>query len=271
MKKVILILLVLFIFSSIVFTQEKNDYSYSDRAIPISKMPIDWFELEYRIYSKVEVYELSMLPLVDVNNLDNQKVIDNINPTERISLKSVSEQLINSTYGLLNIKTFEFLDDYQRNRYMEWCFKSPHFFKNIFCKNNFIYDIDYDDRRDLETANSIINLDNIEISKMVLSHYPLPFSFISETENIQKPDFINKYEVKRAIKQEFQYNDEKVIIYYFLIKDFNLKTFREIAEENTDKQLLFTKNVLIYVLGNFKDIKPDFPSGITAKTENLDS
>lgn len=272
-KKVILLLILLIVLSNTIFTQDyEYDKNTGHRAITFNSMPIDWFELEYRNYSNTEVFEYSILPLIEINNLNNQKIIDNINPQNRVKLNEITQQLINATYGTIKIKRFEFFNIDNLKQYRNYIFKNPHLFKNVFFEDKLMYDIEYDSKSDFETLRKILKLDNIESKKLTLGHYPLPFAFVYENDIdvSNQPEFLKSMSIIKAIEQKFIYNDNIISVLYYMLDDFSITSFRDIIESYPQEQFLISENVIIQTSGDFSPVIIDFPVGIILRNEKID-
>ncbi|MFW5799910.1 MAG: hypothetical protein ACOCV8_03750, partial [Spirochaetota bacterium] len=172
---VLLFTLVLFTLSispvSSQVNDNENELSKGVRPLELSDFPIDWFELNYRNYTDTEIFELSILPLIEPEDINNKEIKDSINLMDRVLLKEVSEQEIEATYGNIYIKRYLFENETELDRFRSCVFKCPNMFRNTYYKDNIMYDIDYDDRRDFESLAEIIALDNIEIVKLNFGNY----------------------------------------------------------------------------------------------------
>ncbi len=252
---------------------DANTYNEGIRSLNFDDFPVDWFELDFINYPPAEVYELSMLSIIDDDVIQDSKAVYNINPLNRSKLISVTEQLINASYGFVHIKRYEFLNDTELNNFLRAIEYYPHYFRNTYYKDNILFDIDYDDRHDFRQLADLLELDGIETAKLTLSNYPLPFKFLSEriNDNSTKPSFLPDFEVSKNLTQRYEYDDDIITVNYYLIDGFDIAPFRRLVFMHSDEEFLLGTNVLIHIINNTHKIWIDFPEGLIARSENLDS
>ncbi len=274
---VLMILLVLPI--SFISSQDINDETFipefiQNRPVGLDSMPIDWFEISFRNLSEIEVYEVSLFPLVPIGELGNRSVTDNIDPFLHTGIESITEQLINASEGFLNIRKYEFENEEELETFTYWIYLNLQYCHNLFFDGTILYDIDYDSRKDLNNLVEILGLDGIERSKLTLTEYPLPFEFITEKSMpVESVDdiFLDGYIVDRYKIQEYMYNGNPVLVKYYRIDGFGIDDLRRIVRLNPYLELILAKEVLVYIDGDYGDLKINLPVKITVRTENIDS
>jgi hypothetical protein len=246
----------------------------TNRPVSLNSMPIDWFEIDFREFSEIEVYEISLFPIVPVGELGNRSVTDNINPFQRVGIVSVTEQQINATEGFISIRKYQFENEEELETFTYWLFLNLQYCHNLFIDGLVLYDIDYDSRNDMNKLGEILNLDGIERSKLTLSEYPLPFEFISEKkvpiDNVNDL-FLDGYVVDRYKVQKYMYNGHQILVKYYRIDGFGINDLRRIVRLNPDLELILAKEVLVYIEGDYGDLKINLPVKITVRTENIDN
>ena len=252
MKKTFFVIFMLLFSANFVSSQDYN-LNAGVRSVSLSLMPVGWFESYYRNYSGIEVFEMSVLPLIDVKDLSNIGVIDNIDCLNRVLLNRISEQHIDTTHGKIIVRRYEFKNESELQQFYEYIFRNPHIFKNVFVKDSIIYDIDYENRNGFDNISKIIQLDEIETMKLTLTNYPLPFSFILESNSKTNtiPSYIKDYKIIKYTLQEFNYNSNTISIAYYMFRDFSISEFRKLADLHPDEEFLFTGNVLIHIKGDY--------------------
>lgn len=253
--------------------EDSNSYDKGIRAVNPYDFPVDWFELAFKNHTTAEVFEASMLSIIDNDTIQNFNIYDDINPLNRSKLLSITEQLINASYGFLYIKRYEFLNEDELRNFLKSISYYPHYFKNTYYKHNILYDINYDDRKDFNHCADILGLDGIETAKLTLSNYPLPFKFISENinDNNTKPVFLSGFNTQKSLTQKYEYDKNIISINYYLIDDFDIIPFRQLVFKYPEEEFLLGENVLIHINNNTYKIWIEFPEGIIARSENLDS
>jgi hypothetical protein len=276
---IILIILPVSLISSQDTNQDTNDEIFisefiQNRPVGLDSMPIDWFELSFHQFSEIEVYEVSLFPLVPVGELGNRKVTDNIDPFLQVGIESISEQLINASEGFLNIRKYKFENEEELETFTYWLYLNLQYCHNLFFDGTILYDIDYDSRGDLDNLAEILGLDGIERSKLTLTEYPLPFEFITEKKmpvDSVNDVFLDGYVVDRYKVQEYMYNGNMVLVKYYRIDGFGINDLRRIVRLNPYLELILAKEVLVYIDGDYGGLKINLPVKITVRTENIDS
>lgn len=242
------------------------------RPIKTPEMPVEWFETDFKAYTKIEVFEYSMLPLIELEEIDNLRIKDRVDPNNRINISGISEQKINSKYGYIEILTISFVDNNERDRFTDWAFRYPHTFDNLFRGDKTLYNIIYSDRKDFYKLAELLELSNVERVKLTLRNYPLPFSFKDEytPEVLSPPSEIVAYGIKDILRQTYSYKNDVINITYYDMERISIRAFKNMISEKDFSRYFLSEDVIIHIDGDYDPDLFDFPYSLLPRKEKLD-